>query len=202
MVSRYSSGNMPVSPKARISSRYPSFQSGRASVANSGESGSGSSSTTLVRPYFPFGLGKGQSSDARGSGKRGDRRRLEDEGAAVVERPFDVHRHAVQLLDLHAQTRQLAGLGRLERRPLATVRRHRLLRVPPFDRTVIMSLSAISCDPITPVGFSMVSVSGVTCPPTIASPSPQAALIITWSRDPVIGFAVKRMPATSAGTSS
>ena len=45
-------------------------------------------------------------------------------------------------------------------------------------------------------------VSGVTSPPTIASPSPQAALITASLRLPVSGLAVNRMPAASAGTSS
>ena len=47
-----------------------------------------------------------------------------------------------------------------------------------------------------------VTVSGVTSPPTTASPSPQEALITVSVRVPVTGSAVKRIPDASAGTSS
>ncbi|MBK8796528.1 MAG: hypothetical protein IPM07_09220 [Anaerolineales bacterium] len=51
-----------------------------------------------------------------------------------------------------------------------------------------------------PVDFATTTVSGVTSPPTIASPSPHAALITSWLRSPSSGLAVKRMPAASAST--
>ena len=48
--------------------------------------------------------------------------------------------------------------------------------------------------------LSTMLVSGVTWPPTTASPSPKLALTIISDRSPVAGFAVKRMPETSEGT--
>ena len=194
---------MRASPRNPRSSRYASFQRGKASVAKRGESGSGSSSMTLLRAVSSlWGCGRFHSSVAGGSGSAVIGRACTIERAPVAERPFDIHRLAVELLDLHAQPRQLGGLREAPARPAAAGRRARALRgCLPASRTVITSLSAISCDSIARVCLSTMNVSGVTCPPTIASPSPQAALIITLSRAPVRGLAVKRMPATSAGTS-
>ena len=50
--------------------------------------------------------------------------------------------------------------------------------VPPLTRTVITCLSAIWRSATAPSAFSTTSASGVTSPPTTASPRPQAALII------------------------
>ena len=50
------------------------------------------------------------------------------------------------------------------------------------------------------VSRSITKVSGVTWPPTTASPRPKLALTIISPRSPVPGLAVKRMPEASAGT--
>ena len=50
-----------------------------------------------------------------------------------------------------------------------------------------------------PLSPSTTSVSGVTRPPTTASPSPQVALITARSRRPLTGSAVNNIPAASAG---
>ncbi len=55
---------------------------------------------------------------------------------------------------------------------------------------------------ILPSARLTIIVSGVTAPDTIASPSPQAALITTWLRCPWIGLAVNMTPAASAITNS
>ena len=52
----------------------------------------------------------------------------------------------------------------------------------------------------SPVARSTTQVSGVTWPPTTASPRPKLALTIASERSPVAGFAVNRMPETSDGT--
>ena len=61
--------------------------------------------------------------------------------------------------------------------------------VPLWVRTVITSFSVISYVVMAPLTLSTTTVSGVTCPPTMASPSPQAALIITCLCAPVSGSA-------------
>jgi hypothetical protein len=45
-------------------------------------------------------------------------------------------------------------------------------------------------------------VSGVTAPPTTASPSPHAAFTTICSPEPVVGLRVNMIPAESAGTIS
>lgn len=76
------------------------------------------------------------------------------------------------------------------------------VRVPSSVRTVITVFSLIWRPVIAWVALSTTSVSGVTWPLTMASPSPQAALMCTSPRAPVTGCAVKSTPAASAGTSS
>ena len=66
--------------------------------------------------------------------------------------------------------------------------------------TTIRSLSPTTVSFAVRVSRSMTNVSGVTCPPTTASPKPKLALTINSCRSPVPGFAVNRMPETSAGT--
>ena len=66
----------------------------------------------------------------------------------------------------------------------------------------MMRFSAVSRLTGRPVDFFTVMVSGVTAPETIASPSPQAPVIITSSRRPVTGLAVNITPAASANTNS
>ncbi len=72
--------------------------------------------------------------------------------------------------------------------------------MPLSPSTVMTRLSAVWRLRIRPVDFSTVSASGVTNPPTTASPKPQAALIRAWSRLPVTGLAVNSTPERSART--
>ena len=72
--------------------------------------------------------------------------------------------------------------------------------VPSAVRSVMTVLAPVVARTTTP--RVTVTVSGVTCPPTTASPSPQEALITVSVRVPVTGSAVNRIPDASAGTSS
>jgi hypothetical protein len=64
------------------------------------------------------------------------------------------------------------------------------------------SLSAVRRCSTRPVAASTTTSSVVTAPLTTDSPSPQAALITTWSRRPEAGLAVNSTPAASASTIS
>ena len=67
-------------------------------------------------------------------GQRGHRPRLHNKDPPMAHGPFDVHRLAVELLDLHAQPCQFRGLCRLQRGSFALVDWDRL-----FARTFMQS---------------------------------------------------------------
>ena len=66
--------------------------------------------------------------------------------------------------------------------------------------TIFCSLAPMIVSVACMVSRSTVYVSGVTWPPTTASPRPKLALMIISERSPVAGLAVNRMPDTSDST--
>ena len=95
--------------------------------------------------------------------------------------PLDVHRRAVELLDPYAQRGQPLGLGRSGWPALAVVGTGTSAVPSPCARHDRLGLTTRRTT--RPEPRSTVKVSGVTWPPTTASPRPQAALIsITLGR--------------------
>ena len=70
--------------------------------------------------------------------------------------------------------------------------------VPPAARTVITSLVAVRCLLTRPERRSTTKVSGLTSPPTTASPRPQAALMVIALSSPVTGSTVNITPEVCA----
>src|SRR5262249_32528716 len=123
-------------------------------------------------------------------------------GRVLGDRPLDVLRRAVVVLDPPADPRQGRDLGvgqagLLAQRPGHVGGGH---PQPPGSRRCSRSLGATTRLTISPVTLLITNRSGVTSPLTSAEPRPQQASTLTPERSPVVGLQVNMPPAQRGST--